>query len=66
MKFKYVGPFDAVDLDGHGVVERGHQVEVTGAAAESLDAQTDWQRVDSPQPRKKSEQATPPAEKNEE
>ena len=66
MKFKYVGPFDAVDLDGHGVVEHGHQVEVTGAAAESLDAQTDWQRVDKPQSRKKSEQATPPAEKNEE
>lgn len=53
MKFKYVGPHDAVDLDGHGTVEREHgRVEVFGAVAESLDAQADWQRVDRPKPRK--------------
>lgn len=48
MKFKYVGPHDAVDLDGHGSVEHGKTVEVTGDAAQSLDAQADWQRVDKP------------------
>lgn len=51
MKFKYVGPHDAVDLPGVGTVERGHQVEVTGAAAESLTKQTDWQRVAPPKKR---------------
>lgn len=51
MKFKYVGPHDAVDLVGVGTVENGHQIEVTGAVAESLSKQADWQRVDKPQPR---------------
>lgn len=51
MKFKYVGPHDAVELDGHGLVEHGHQVEVTGAVAESLSKQADWQRADKPKPR---------------
>lgn len=49
MKFKYVGPHDAVELVGHGEVKHGATVEVTGAAAESLQAQADtWQRVDAP------------------
>jgi hypothetical protein len=33
MKVKYVGPFDAVELDGVGVVHRNHQIEVTPALA---------------------------------
>ncbi len=53
MKFRYDGPHDAVELDGHGVIERGHQVEAHGAEAESLDRQSDWTRVDKPKPRKK-------------
>lgn len=53
MKFKYVGPHDAVDVPALGVtVERGHQVDATGAVAQSLAAQADWQRVDTPKPRK--------------
>lgn len=53
MKFRYDGPFDAVDVPDLGVtVERGHQVEATGAVAKSLDAQADWTRVDTPKPRK--------------
>ena len=51
MKFKYVGPHDAVDLVGVGTVENGHQIEVTGAVAESLSKQADWQRVDKSQSR---------------
>lgn len=51
MKFKYVGPHDAVDLVGVGTVEHGDQVEVTGEAAESLSRQADWQRVDKPKSR---------------
>lgn len=58
MKFKYVGPHDAVDLDGHGTVEHGHQVEVTGAAAESLSRQADWQRVDKPKTQTPAKSAT--------
>lgn len=74
MKFKYAGPLDAVDVPELGLVDvkRGQQVEATGAIATSLNAQADWQRVDTPKrpPRKaaakkKTEQATPPAEKKE-
>ncbi len=47
MKFKYVGPHDAVDLVGVGTVKNGRQVDVTGEAAESLTNQPGaWQRVD--------------------
>lgn len=60
MKFKYTGPHDAVDLDGHGSVERERgRVEATGAEAESLDAQSDWQRADRPKPRKPRKKAEP-------
>lgn len=53
MKFKYVGPHDAVDLPGVGVdIERGHPVEVSGGVAEQLGKSADWQRVDRPKPRK--------------
>jgi hypothetical protein len=61
MKFKYVGPHDAVELVGHGEVKNGATVEVTGDAAQSLEAQGDsWQRVDTPKTPAKS------ATKNEE
>lgn len=54
MKFRYDGPFDEVEVPELGVnVQRGHQVEASGAAATSLDAQADWTRVDKPKPRKK-------------
>lgn len=74
MKFRYDGPFDEVEVPELGVnVQRGHQVEASGPLAESLDAQSDWTRVDKPKPRKKpaakkaapktppTPQATPPA-----
>lgn len=54
MKFKYVGPHDAVDLVGVGTVAHGDEAEASGAAAKSLDAQADWQRVDKPQTPAKS------------
>lgn len=55
MKFKYVGPHDAVELVGHGEVKSGEVVEVTGPPAESLQQQTDaWQRVDKPKTPAKS------------
>jgi hypothetical protein len=50
MNYKYVGPHDAVDLVGVGTVEQGHEVEVSGDVARSLDSQSDWQRVN-PKPR---------------
>jgi hypothetical protein len=73
MKFKYIGPHDAVDLVGVGTVKRGESVEATGAVAVSLGAQGDWQRVAPPKPRKprakkaapKPEQPTPAAEEKE-
>lgn len=52
MKFKYVGPHDAVDLSGHGVVENGAEVEVTGDPAKSLLSQSGWERTDEPKPTK--------------
>lgn len=56
MKFRYDGPFDEVEVPLLGeIVQRGHQVEATGPTAESLDAQTDWTRVDKPQPRKSAD-----------
>jgi hypothetical protein len=56
MKFKYVGPHDAVDLPGVATdIEREHgRVEVTGELAEALDRDPDWQRVDRPKPKKKA------------
>jgi hypothetical protein len=45
MKFKYVGPHDAVDLVGVGTVEHGAEIEVSAAVAKSLDEQSTWQRV---------------------
>lgn len=54
MKFKYIGPHDAVDLVGVGTVAHGAEVEVSGAAAKSLDAQADWQRVGEPKTPAKS------------
>lgn len=61
MKFRYVGPHDAVDLVGYGEVKHGKTVDVTGDAAKSLDAQPSvWERVDNPKTPAKS------ATKNEE
>lgn len=61
MKFTYIGPHDAVDLVGVGTVERGGEVEVSGAVAKSLDSQADWQRVND-----KKTPATPATKKTEE
>lgn len=65
MKFKYVGPHDAVDLVGHGTVERGKTVDVSGADAASLSKQADWQKVAPLKPPSKKAAAKkdePPAE----
>ena len=61
MKFRYDGPFDEVEVPDLGAtVQRGHQVEASGALAESLDAQADWTRVDKPKPRKTAAKKTAP------
>ncbi len=45
-KFKYVGPFDAVALYGHGVVERGGEVTATDAAqADEFNSRDDFEAV---------------------
>ena len=53
MKFTYIGPHDAVDLPGVGTVAHGEQVDVTGAAAKSLQQQDTWKRCDTPPARPK-------------
>lgn len=59
MKFRYVGPHDAVDLADVGEVQNGKTVDVTGEAAESLSKQTDaWERVDNPKTPAKSAKNT--------
>lgn len=58
MKFKYVGPHDAVDLVGVGTIQRGKTADVSGAVAKSLDSQADWQRVDKPEPKTPATPAT--------
>lgn len=53
MKLRYDGPLDEVEVPELGVsVLRGHQIEATGKAAESLAKQTDWSRVTPPKTRK--------------
>ncbi|HKY57540.1 MAG TPA: hypothetical protein VJL80_05840 [Aeromicrobium sp.] len=49
-KFKYVGPFDEVEVvrDGVlvGVVKQGHQIEIHDPeVSEGLDGQADWEPV---------------------
>jgi hypothetical protein len=59
MKFKYVGPHDAVDLAGVGNdIKRGDEVEVPPAVAKSLDAQADWRRVATKTPAKSATKNT--------
>jgi len=67
MKFRYDGPFDAVDVPALGeTVERGHQVSASGDVAESLLSQPgSWSRVDKPKPRNTNPEP-PAAENNEE
>ena len=45
MKFKYVGPYDAVEIPGFGVVERGHMAEFDPERSEGLQGQADWEHV---------------------
>lgn len=46
VKVKYVGPHDAVEVDGVGVVKRGEPVEVGAAHGKGLLEQVDnWQPV---------------------
>lgn len=40
---KYVGPFDAVEVDGLGVVQNGESVEVDSDLAKSLlEQESNW------------------------
>jgi hypothetical protein len=60
--FKYVGPFDEVEIPALGLtVQRNHQVQVDDVdVADSLDAQDDWQHIPKPkrQPRKAAAKKT--------
>jgi hypothetical protein len=59
VKFTYIGPHDAVDLTGVGNdIKPGEEVDVSGAAAKSLDAQADWQRVTTKTPAKSATKNT--------
>jgi hypothetical protein len=63
MRFRYVGPQEAVDLPDLGVtVFRNHEVEVTGERAKEFQQRDDWTRMDTPKPRA----AAPPEEPAEE
>lgn len=53
MKFKYVGPHEAVDIPALGVtVAHGDTVEMTGEMAEEFSKRDDWVRVDKPKSEK--------------
>lgn len=60
MRFRYVGPHQAVDLPTLGVtVERNHEIEVTGERAKEFQARDDWARMDTPKPRTPTEEPAP-------
>ncbi len=66
-QFKYVGPHDAVEVYGLGVVERGHTVDVfdTAISAGLSDQPDNWQHIPArtpPKKKKKAAQRTPPPE----
>ena len=48
-KFKYVGPYDEVDVvrDGAllGVVKQGHLIELGAEASKALEGSPDWEPV---------------------
>ena len=55
MKLRYIGPHDAVEVDGLGVVERDATVEVKGKLADSLlDQPSNWTRTDTPEKKESS------------
>lgn len=45
MKYRYVGPHAAVDLDGVGTVTRGEPVDVPAGVAKGLAGQETWEQV---------------------
>lgn len=48
--FKYVGPHDAVDLDGVGVVKSGATVDIEDPGISAgLDGQADWEHIPDPE-----------------
>jgi hypothetical protein len=58
MKFRYVGPFEGVEIPALGVVvDYGHEIEVTGDVAQEFAKRDDWTRTDSPKAK-----APPPEE----
>ncbi len=46
--FKYVGPHDAVEIHGVGVVARNAEVTVEPDVAAGLDGQADWEHIPDP------------------
>lgn len=45
MKFKYVGPHDAVDIPGVGTVKHGETVTVDDKRGAGLAGQAGWEEV---------------------
>ena len=57
-KWKYVGPFDAVDVAGLGTIERGHTVEVDDPEVSAgLKGQDSWEHIPDPQRSKAAKKA---------
>ena len=62
-RFKYVGPHDAIDLEGVGRVEQGHSVDIEDAATSAgLDGQADWEHVPMANQSRKPKKAEPVSE----
>lgn len=65
MKFKYVGPHDAVDIPGVGTVERGHSAEFDADRSAGLLGQSDWEHIPDPERSKAAKKAAATRAKNE-
>lgn len=58
MKFKYIGPFDAVEIPGVGRVEHGEAVEFDPERSEGLKGQSDaWEHVPDPKRQRAAKKA---------
>lgn len=55
-RFRYLGPFDAVDVAGQ-TVSRGEVAEFGAEAAAGLDGQESWEHVPDPDRSKAAKQA---------
>lgn len=57
MKFKYVGPFDAVEIPGVGRIELGETYNFDPERSEGLKGQDAWEHVPDPKRQKAAKKA---------